>query len=325
MNDVNDIMVSICCSTYNHEKYISDAIESFLMQKTNFKFEILIHDDASTDSTPEIIKKYELKYPEIIKPLYQTENQYSKGIKVGQINRARAKGKYIAVCEGDDYWIDPYKLQKQVDYMEAHPGCSLCVHAAYRVSPSKKKLVKPIRPSKKSRIFKVEEIISGGGGLFATNSNMYRTILVRDMPEFYIKAPVGDYPMAIYLALLGEVYYMDEYMSAYRTNVPNSWTNRTMRDIKKKAEHVKKIVKMLEEIDEFSNFKYTEAIQRKILQDEINLMIEQGNFDFIVSEIYRDFYKNMKLRTKLKIFLKQHFPNTYETLSNTKRKILNDR
>ena len=114
-------LVSIDCITYNHEAYIRDALEGFLMQKTDFTFEVLIHDDASTDQTANIIRKYEKKYPDIIKPIYQKDNQYSKGIQISrQFQYPRARGKYIAICEGDDYWIDPYKLQKQVDFLEAH-------------------------------------------------------------------------------------------------------------------------------------------------------------------------------------------------------------
>lgn len=123
-------LVSICCITYNHESYIRQCLDGFLMQKTNFKYEILIHDDASTDATADIIREYELKYPEIIKPIYQTENQYSKGIKVSSLNYKRAKGEYIALCEGDDYWIEPCKLQKQVDFLENNPEYSLCFHRA---------------------------------------------------------------------------------------------------------------------------------------------------------------------------------------------------
>jgi glycosyltransferase involved in cell wall biosynthesis len=131
---MNNILVSICIITYNQEKYIAEALNSFLIQKTDFDFEILIHDDASTDKTPQIIKEYEEKYPNIIKPIYQTENKYSKGVSVDlAYNFPRAKGKYIAVCEGDDYWIDRNKLQIQIDYMEKHPQCALCVHAAYKV------------------------------------------------------------------------------------------------------------------------------------------------------------------------------------------------
>jgi len=114
--------VSVCCITYNHEDYIKEAINSFLMQVTNFSFEILIHDDASTDKTSKIILEYAKKYPDIIRPIIQVENQYSKG---GLINPRyvfpRARGRYIALCEGDDYWTDCYKLQKQFDFLEDHP------------------------------------------------------------------------------------------------------------------------------------------------------------------------------------------------------------
>lgn len=124
-------MVSICSITYNHAPYIRKCLESFLMQKTNFKFEIIIHDDASTDNTASIIREFEERYPEIIKPIYQTENQYSKGQSIlASFVYPRAKGKYIALCEGDDYWIDPYKLQKQVDFLENNEEYSLCFHNA---------------------------------------------------------------------------------------------------------------------------------------------------------------------------------------------------
>lgn len=124
-----DVLVSICCITYNHAPYIRQCLDGFIMQKTNFKYEILIHDDASTDGTADIIREYEAKYPDIFKPIYQTENQYSKGKNISATyNWPRAIGKYIAQCEGDDYWTDPLKLQKQVDYMEANPEFSMCFH-----------------------------------------------------------------------------------------------------------------------------------------------------------------------------------------------------
>lgn len=120
-------LVSICCMTYNHADYIANAIEGFLIQRTNFPFEILIHDDASTDKTPEIISKYELRHPQIIRSIFQSENQDSK--KLGSISARfiwpHAQGKYIALCDGDDYWTDPYKLQKQVDFLEKNPDFGL--------------------------------------------------------------------------------------------------------------------------------------------------------------------------------------------------------
>ena len=121
------LLVSISCITYNHAPYIRQCLDGFLMQKTDFAFEVLIHDDCSTDGTTDIIKEYEAKYPNIIKPLYEEENQWIKGRRgSGVFNFPRAQGKYIAMCEGDDYWIDPLKLQKQVDFMEANPNYSMC-------------------------------------------------------------------------------------------------------------------------------------------------------------------------------------------------------
>lgn len=120
-------LVSICCITYNHASFIRQCLDGFLMQQ-GIDHEILIHDDCSTDGTTEIIREYAAKYPDIIKPLYETENQYSKGVWVDGFNYRRAKGKYIAYCEGDDYWTDPLKLQKQVDFMDSHPEYSVCFH-----------------------------------------------------------------------------------------------------------------------------------------------------------------------------------------------------
>ena len=119
----NDIlMVSVRCATYNHVNYIRQCLDGFVMQRTNFRFEVIVHDDASTDGTTEIIREYAEKYPDIIKPMYETENQYSKDVKAMNIRiNNRLTGKYIAICEGDDYWIDPLKLQKQVDFLDDHP------------------------------------------------------------------------------------------------------------------------------------------------------------------------------------------------------------
>ena len=130
--NTSPLMVTIRCVTYNHEPYIRECLEGFVMQKTNFRFEAIVHDDASTDGTANIIREYAEKYPDIIKPIFETENQYSK--RDGSLRRimnSHMKGKYIAMCEGDDCWIDPYKLQKQVDYLESHPECVYSCHRYY--------------------------------------------------------------------------------------------------------------------------------------------------------------------------------------------------
>ncbi len=169
-------VVSICCTAYNHEKYIKDAIEGFLKQTTDFPLEILIHDDASTDKTAQIIKEYESRYPEIIKPIYQKENKYSKGHKINpEFNFSRAKGDYIAICEGDDYWIDPLKLQKQVTEMKKNSQYNISFHPAiikWENGKRKDKLIAPY--GEKINIFKTNEIILMDGGGIPTNSLMFK-------------------------------------------------------------------------------------------------------------------------------------------------------
>lgn len=119
---MNNPLVSVCCITYNHVNYIRETIDGFLIQKTNFSFEIIIHDDASTDGTQDIINEYAKNFPQLLVPIYQVDNQFSKRTNVfTSFVVPKIKGKYIAVCEGDDYWTDPYKLQKQVDFLEANP------------------------------------------------------------------------------------------------------------------------------------------------------------------------------------------------------------
>lgn len=218
-------LVSICCITYNHENYIKDAIESFLMQKTSFPYEIIIHDDASTDGTPAIIKNYAEKNPNII-PVFQKENQYSKNVNIfPNFVFPLVKGKYIAICEGDDYWTDQLKLQKQIEYMEKHPECTLCVHASNDVN-EKGEFIKKRMRYKNNSIVPMEDLILGGGGFAVLASTVYPSRLRSHFPRYYFNSPVGDVPLHLFLGSQGEVFYFNDNMSNYRTGVPGSWTSR---------------------------------------------------------------------------------------------------
>ena len=125
-----DPLVTIICLVYNHEPFLRQCLDGFVMQKTTFPFEAIVHDDASTDGSAAIIREYAEKYPDVIKPIYQTENQYSKpdGSFAGISKAMHPNSKYIAKCEGDDYWTDPNKLQIQVNFLENHPDYSFSVH-----------------------------------------------------------------------------------------------------------------------------------------------------------------------------------------------------
>ena len=124
--------VAIKCLVYNHEPYLRDCLEGFVMQQTDFPFVAIVHDDASTDHSADIIREYAAKYPDIIHPIYETENQWRKADgslrKIMDAAIEATGAPYIALCEGDDYWTDPHKLQKQVDFLDAHPEYVLCCH-----------------------------------------------------------------------------------------------------------------------------------------------------------------------------------------------------
>lgn len=205
-----EILVSIWCTAYNHESYIRQCLEGFVMQKTNFKFEAIVHDDASTDSTAAIIMEYAEKYPDIIQPIFQIENQYSqKHINMMQtFFMPRAKGKYIALCEGDDYWTDPYKLQRQVDFLENHHDYSLSAENALRLYLSTNKVEK--FSDRDSGDVLVDELIIIRQ--FATASVLFRkkALVIPDNVNVY------DTFLWCLIAQSGKIHYLDIVSSVYR-------------------------------------------------------------------------------------------------------------
>ncbi len=202
-------IVSICCITYNHEKYIRDTIEGFLMQNTSFPMEIIIHDDCSIDNTVNIIGEYVDKYPELITPIFQKENQYSQGCKIFPIVFERAKGKYIAVCEGDDYWTDPQKLQRQTDFLEAHPEYVMVAENAifYNLIDETKRKFRELP----ERDIDTLELL--GARPFATASVLFRNLGKKIIPG---GEDSGDTILWCHLSKLGKIRYLEDVSSVYR-------------------------------------------------------------------------------------------------------------
>lgn len=227
MAEFNNNGVTVICLSYNMEKYIRQTLEGFVMQKVNFPLEVIVHDDASTDSSADIIREYAEKYPDLIKPILQTENQYSKKVLMSRTYvYPIAKGKYIATCEGDDYWTDPYKLQKQYDILEAHPEYSFCAHAGRRIDISGQTPDKIIGPTDKTGVVSQGDIIyKNAQDMFVTaNSMMYRLDYAIERPQDMHVPRVGDKPTITWLATKGPMYYFAEEMSVYRFNHPTSWS-----------------------------------------------------------------------------------------------------
>lgn len=313
---MNNIKVSICSITYNHENYIRQALDGFLMQKTDFEYEILIHDDASTDNTAEIIREYEKKYPDIIKPIYQTENQYSKGNKPGKINRERAKGKYIALCEGDDYWIDEYKLQKQYDYMEKNEDCSLCTNSVKYVNRYGDFIFNNIH---KEIDLNIEDYLKYNKPL-NTCSIFTRTDFIKNARTIFKTTPVGDVPLLLYCVTKGYIHIISDIMSAYRVLSLNSWTDRLKSDDKLFTNWCIGCIKMYDDFNQYTELKYDNLIKEKQSSYKLNLSLRSKDKKLFKEIKKYDVYQKKNLREKLIINLIIKYNKVFCFLQKLKHK-----
>lgn len=221
MKQEEPIFVAINCLVYNHEPYLRDCFEGFVMQKTNFRFVAIVHDDVSTDGSAEIIREYADKYPDIIKPIYETENQWHKTDgSLGRImNEAidATGAKYIALCEGDDYWTDSLKLQKQVDYMESHPEVGLCYtdyNQQYDCNPN---IIHSMFEQQKQYRPETYEQHLLKPGYLAPMTWVYRREL-RDLITNAVVYTDGTYSFMLEFMQNSKVAYLPEVTATYRTH-----------------------------------------------------------------------------------------------------------
>ena len=220
-------LLSIVCTTYNHARFIRDALDGFVMQKTDFPFEVLINDDASTDGTADIIREYESKYPDLFRCVYQTENQWGKKSPWTDILFPMVRGKYVALNEGDDYWTDENKLQKQVDFMESHPDFSVCFHPV-TVHWDDGSEPDYVFPSAKERFYKTELELNDllHHNFIQTNSVVYRWRFHTDSLDLLPNNILpGDWFLHLLHAQTGKIGFLPDVMSVYRRNSGGIWTN----------------------------------------------------------------------------------------------------
>ena len=302
--------VSVLCTAYNHEDYIRDALEGFVSQKTNFDYEVIVHDDASTDRTAEIIAEYASRYPDIIKPIFQKENQYSQHVNLYvQILLPSAKGQYIAMCEGDDYWIDENKLQLQIDFLDQHPEYSACVHNSYELDmQTRQKTV--MYGDTDCNIQTVQVLKDGNSAYYQTASLVFRKDAMADLPAF-LQDTFLDYKLAIYLTLKGSVRYLGKIMSVYRFGAANSFTMRNRKDQHAHACHCRYVSGKLKEINEYTNFEYNDLIMELILENDYAALYYDEKYSEMRKPIYRELYQKESLTNKIKMILKQVFAPLY--------------
>ena len=311
-------LVSVSCITFNHGPYLRQALESFVNQKTSFPIEVLIHDDCSTDDTIEIIQEYAERYPEMIRPMFEEQNQYSQGISniSGVFNFPRARGKYIAMCEGDDFWSDMEKLEKQAQYMEAHPECAMCCHSAGVVSMDDAfRTVSVLQPFSGSRVLAAEEVISKKENI-PTASLMFRTEYAKTLPQYYYDCPVGDIPLHLYMASRGTVYYFDEVMSMYRMGGAGSWgSSMDSEQAKQKWEkHYQEMQALFGAFDASTDGKYAQAVQEALNRSRFLIDLKEEKISAVLEAKNKKFLDELPDTEKRLLLLRAKHPGIYEII-----------
>lgn len=324
------IMVTIRCTVFNHERYLRECLEGFVMQKTNFRFEAIVHDDASTDGSAAIIKEYAEKYPEIIKPIYETENQYSKHDgSLGRIMREHTHGKYVAFCEGDDYWTDPLKLQKQVDALENNPECKICFGITETMScegvPTGHFL--PSSISHIGNFITMEDFCREQfthGQWFGHTSTFCYLRTVDEKRAELAKTVFKDFPYGDILVILtgllnGKGYFIHDVMSRYRLN-SGGFNSRMKANTNKAIMVENKLIKGMMAFDAYTNGVYHRHIANRIGRSEciIEYLAKGNNALVYLKPKYWKYAKMLGMKSLFLQVLQTIMPTPYYYL---KRKL----
>ena len=308
--------VSVLCATYNHEEYLRQTLDSFLNQKTDFPFEVLVNDDASTDSTGDIIREYAAKYPEVIRPFYQKENLYSRRINLYDVVFFPAcRGEYIAVCEGDDYWNDPEKLQLQVDWLDAHSEYSACVHNSIgRFTDQPDKV---LFAQDGDRDIPFEQVVQGMSHAYHTSSILARREFILNPPDYrdvaYHQGYFTDYAIGVRLGLSGKVRFLDRCMSVYRIGSnPSAWSRGVGQEYHKLKRFVSGEIAMLKTVKQHPLTEAQEAaIDQVLLEREYELLYIEGRVDEMVKPPYDKIHKSMGKGRMISTEIKRRLPHLH--------------
>ena len=318
------IKVSILCTAYNHEKYIAEALDSFLTQKTDFAFEVLVTDDASTDATPDILRCYAEKYPGIIRYFHQEKNLFSQGINIyREILFPNARGQYIAYCEGDDCFCDETKLQRQADFLDSNLEYSACVHNSYYHWCSSDCPDELLVPPQGDRDIPFSTILQGLHKSFHTSSFFARREFMLNEPDFYDTAfsyGFTDYAIALWLSLCGKIHFIDKPMSIYRlSSNDDSWSSGIGRAYGKRTRFVQGEIAMMGTlIPHLSDPDMIALTENEKLKREYELLYLEGNVDKLTKPPYDVLYAKESFSFRFKTALKLAFPTHHRFYRNRK-------
>jgi len=303
----NRVKVSVCCITYNHREYVEECLNGILMQQTSFEFELIVHDDLSTDGTDEILKRYHQKYSEKMRIIRPQANRYSSCTRAIATTYLLpiAKGEYIALCEGDDYWTDPFKLQKQVDILDSYRSCSVSIHASKVIEYGKR--FKIYRAHRSGTIIPFEEVVRWRHNLSQTATVLYRKECMAGYPQFCLDCHVGDYPLMLWLALHGKIYYLSDVMSVYRRGNSSSWTTKDRNiDIENRLALLQTEFDMLDGFNEITKGVYEDSINRKKQMLLIYILWRYRDIEQLKNIGASTLFKILPIYKSLSIYLRVH-------------------
>lgn len=324
--------------TFNHASYIVGAMDGFTMQQTAFPFVCCILDDASTDGEPEVIRKYlqdyfDLENKAIVRNeetddyvlcfaqhktnkncffavLWLKYNHYSiKKAKMPYIAEWLEKAKYIALCEGDDYWIHPEKLMIQANFMEEHNNVCMCTHA-FSTATKEGKVLNNIHSLSKDGMLDTGLVIENKQAPH-TSSFFYRSKDIYMSPHIFYETGVGDYNRRVYSAINGGIYYFNVIMSHYRKHVENSWTDLMKKNPTDFIKHIDKMIHFANQLDKYTNYDYRKNIEKRINYLQCLKYLKAGNYKKVLSTTY---FKSLSIGRKMKILIRNICPSMYYTL-----------
>lgn len=300
----SNVLVTVCCITYNHRNYIRRCLDSLINQNTDFRYEIIVHDDASDDGTQDIIREYAQRYPDLVIPILQEENQFSKGFgKIVDNMLTVASGKYFTYCEGDDQWCDPDKLSLQVEALQAHPECALCVHSTDTVDINgEPQTVHFPEIDIDHSVISTEEyvryVLTEGNWMFHLSCFMVSSELFREYANYMtIGFPskfyfVGDLPLYLYFALKGDLYFINRVMSIY-TMDSGGFMSRLNKDPQFAMRVHQGYVDGLTAFDDFSQYRFHDDVCAALVMRRFEIDRISRRFDRIVQHPeYKELVRN---------------------------------
>lgn len=311
--------ISVCVLSYNHEKYIRECLDSILAQKTKFVFEILIHDDASTDGTQKIIQEYQKVYPERIRVIIEEENQFQNGCKAVLFEKVfpKVRGRYIALCESDDYWCEINKLQEQYDALENNKDCNICTTETTVINENGHKtgVVIPQRyvaPGIIPGTQMLNYISYNDTHLFHTSSMMFRSAVFKKieykLPRFMTVSYTGDRAIILYLATCGNLFFIKQKMSCYRIMSIGSWSSKVSAS---KIAHYNSdldIREMAKAFNQYTSSKYSQQMHHYITIINFRIYLYERNYRKVCSARYKELFLKLSFKERLYYSVCSKFP-----------------